>query len=517
MSRVNLHGVRLRIVVSIIANLARVAIAFVTGLLIARSLGPGRFGDYTFVLGSFAAFTSLTDLGMSNAFYTLMSRARRNLRFVGYYGGWLLLQVLALAVLVAFAPHGVFSRIWLGQPRRMVLLALLASFVSTQVWAFTAQIGESVRDTVGVQVRNLAAAVLFMVVVLIMANRVPLTAELLFWATAIIYFVFSVGYALKLHRAAHLAEDAPIAVREMVHEYRAFFYPSAVVLGFLFTFLDPWLLQRFAGSVQQGYYSVAIRLSSVALLMTSAVIQVMWKEVAEAYAVRNMERVRQMRLMATRGLCFVSAILAGGILPFAREVLAATLGGAYSDALFPFSLLLIYPMYQALHVVNDTALLAIGEAKIRSRIVVSFFAVSIVTSYLFVAPRTAAIPGLGLGATGLALKMVVCQVVQANAASYFASHRAGAKFDWIHQFLLLGVIVPLGYVARFLSELVLPSAAHLPIIVLPAVSSVLYALLLLGVLWRFPRIVGMTREQLDEGWQRLRARLPWGPLARTGA
>lgn len=504
---VNNYGIRPRIAVSIVANFARVGIAFATGLLIAKSLGPGRFGDYTFLLSSFAAFTSLTDLGTSNAFYTLMSRTRRNLRFVGYYGGWLLVQVLILAIFVAFSPQTVFLHIWLGQPRCMVLLALLASFLSLQLWAFTAQIGESVRDTIGVQVRNLAAALSFMMVVLFMTKRVSLTTELLFWATALIYSVFSVSYALKLFREKHLSEDSLITIPEIVGEYRALFYPSAVVLGFLFTFLDPWLLQRYSGSVQQGYYSVALRLSSVALLMTSAVIQVMWKEIAEAHAARNMARVRQLRMISSRGLCFMSAVLAGAVLPFARDVLAATLGEAYSEALLPFCLLLIYPIYQAKHVVDDTALLAIGEMKIRSRIAVAYFTVSIVTSFLFVAPRTASIPGLGLGATGLALKIVVCQVLQANAANYFISHRTQERCDWKHQFLLLGVIVPLGYVARFLSEVVLLHVVRLPVMVLLITSSAVYALLIAVTVWRFPQVVGMNRTQLNQSWQWFRARL----------
>ena len=508
LGQVNLHGFRFRIAVSMVSNLLRVAIALITGLLIARVLGPGRYGDYMFLLSSFAALAGLTDMGMSSAFYTLMSQRQRGLLFVLYYLGWLTVQLAALVALVVVAPSGIFRQIWLGQPRDLVLLALIASFIMNQVWAFTGQLGESVRDTVGVQVRNLLAALMFLAVVVVAWMTGGLDLPLLLRATAVIYLLLAVAYAVKLRRKAHFLSGAPVQVPEMLRGYREYFFPSVVVLGFLFTFLDPWLLQRFAGSVQQGYYSVAIRLSSVALLMTAAVIQPMWKEVAEAFAARNMARGRQLQFMCSRGLCFVSAALAGAMLPFAKEILDATLGSAYADAILPFSLLLIYPIYQALHVVNDTVLLAIARAKVRSRIVASYFVVSIVVSYFLVAPRAAFIPGLQLGATGLALKMVVSQVAQANAASYFSAKYLEAPFDWKHQFVVMGVLLPIGYACKLLVYSVGGLIPFLPPIVSPAVSLVAYLAVTLTVVSRRPRLAGITLEQLrravDAIWGRPR-------------
>jgi O-antigen/teichoic acid export membrane protein len=510
-----MRGVRVRLAASVVSNLLRVAIAFVTGLLTARMLGPGDYGNYTFLLSSFAAFASLTDMGMGSAFYTLMSRTRRGLRFVVYYGGWLAMQLGVLTVFVLLAPNSVFKTIWLGQARGLVLLALVASFAMTQVWAFTGQIGESVRETVGVQLRNLLSAFLYLIVVVAVWATHHAHISVLLWATAVIYLVLAAAHFFTLYRKAHFPANTIVNVREMLRSYKEYFFPSVVVMGALFTFLDPWLLQRFAGSVQQGYYSVAIRLSSVALLMTSAVIQVMWKEIAEAFDVRNMIRVRQMEFMCARGLCFVAAALAGALMPFAKEILAATLGSAYAAARLPFALLLIYPMYQAMHTVYDTSLLAIGQAKIRSRIVVSFFAVSIVISYVLVAPRSALIPGLQLGAGGLALKMVVSQAVQANVASYFAAKHSGSTYDWKHQLVLLSVLIPIGFAYKLLVESLAGLMPSLPPLIVPVVSLLGYLATAAALVFRYPLLAGLSTAQRQAAIASIKARLrrPDGTVA----
>ena len=134
-------------------------------MVIARTLGPGEYGNFTFLLGSFTSLASLVDMASSSAFYTFISQRQRGRKFFLYYGGWVLFQLLILLLLVLFLPDSISKKIWLGHPFRLVFLALLASFAMKQLWRLAAQIGESIRDTVGVQIRNLALAVAYLICV----------------------------------------------------------------------------------------------------------------------------------------------------------------------------------------------------------------------------------------------------------------------------------------------------------------------------------------------------------------
>jgi O-antigen/teichoic acid export membrane protein len=76
------QSVTSRFTVSVLANILRGGLAFVSTIIIARVLGPEEYGDYAFLLGSFVAAMGLLDMGTSNAFQTFMSQKERGRMFV---------------------------------------------------------------------------------------------------------------------------------------------------------------------------------------------------------------------------------------------------------------------------------------------------------------------------------------------------------------------------------------------------------------------------------------------------
>ena len=166
----NRTSIRVRFLSTVTANVLRVFIVFATGLVIARILGPSEYGNFNFLMGSFLGLITLVDMGTGSAFYTFISQRQRGKKFFLYYGGWVLFQLLILLFFVLFLPNSIRQKIWLGHPFGLVFLALLASFAMNQLWRLAAQIGESVRDTVGVQIRNLALTVAYLVCVAVLAG-----------------------------------------------------------------------------------------------------------------------------------------------------------------------------------------------------------------------------------------------------------------------------------------------------------------------------------------------------------
>src|SRR5688572_3036969 len=131
------HRVTRRFAVTFVANGVRMALSLLTWLLIARGLGASGYGDLTFLLGSFAAINLMLDFGSQHAFHTLVSARPRGPLFFGVYLVWTLVVQWGLtATVIAFAlPAPLFQGIWLGHPRASVLLALTATFLTSQVWA----------------------------------------------------------------------------------------------------------------------------------------------------------------------------------------------------------------------------------------------------------------------------------------------------------------------------------------------------------------------------------------------
>lgn len=503
-------SIKVRFLTTFITNILRVGFSFITGLVIARTLGPGEYGNFSFLLGSFTSLATLVNMASSSAFYTFISQRQRGKKFFLYYVCWILFQLLILLLLVLFLPDSIRQKIWLGHPFGLVLLALLASFAMNQLWRLAAQIGESIRDTVGVQIRNLALAVAYLVCVAVLAGFHIVSVKNLFILNVILYLLFSILYAWRIYQTGILSKGEGEDLRDVLGEFKSFCLPLVIYtgVGFLYSFADYWLLQKFGGSVQQGYYAIGARFSALSLIATTSMLQVFWKEIAEANSLGNMERVRLLYRRVSRSLYFIGAVISCVMIPFSREILALLLGPSYQDAWLPLSLMFLYPIHQSMGQITGTMFYATGKTKAQSYIGIFFMVISIPTVYILLAPKSAIVPGFQLGAMGLAMKMVGCQILGVNLMAFFVARYINTPFDWSHQFYVLILLLPLGFISKFFAQYLFSLASFDGYIILVmAVSGIFYSMSVIALIYYFPSTAGVNRDQINQGLSWLRARI----------
>jgi len=508
--RMNKKSVKVRFLATFITNILRVGISFIAGLVIARTLGPGEYGNFTFLLGSFTSLATLVDMASSSAFYTFISQRQRGKRFFLYYGGWVLFQLLILLLLVLFLSDSIRQKIWLGHPFGLVLLALLASFAMNQLWRFAGQIGESIRDTIGVQIRNLTLAIAYLVCVAVLAGFHVVSVKYLFILNIILYLLFSVLYARRIYQAGVLSKGEGEDLRGVLGEFKSYCLPLVIYtgVGFLYSFADYWLLQKFGGSVQQGYYAIGARFSALSLIATTSMLQVFWKEIAEANSLGNMERVRLLYRRVSRSLYFIGAVISCIMIPFSREILALLLGPSYQAAWLPLSLMFLYPIHQSMGQITGTMLYATGKTKAQSYIGIFFMAISIPTAYVLLAPKSAIVPGFQLGAIGLAIKMVGCQILGVNISAFFVARYINTSFDWSHQINVLLLFLPIGFLSKLFAEHILTSISFdgYTILVM-GIAGVFYVIIVTILVRFYPSIAGINKDQINQGLSWLRVRI----------
>ena len=236
--------------------------------------------------------------------------------------------------------------------------------------------------------------------------------------------------------------------------------------------------------------------------------QVFWKEIAEAYAAGNMHRVRKLYSQISQGLFFFSGVCSCFLMPFSRDILLILLGPEYQAAWLPLTLMLFYPIHQSLGQISGIVLLAIEKTKTKSCIGIFFMGLSIIVSYFIIAPKNLLIPGLNMGAIGLALKMVLCLLVEVNLTIYFVAKYLEIPFKYLFQFNVLFFLLPLSFFIKYFSQWILSCVLISPHFILVMIfSSVLYLSAVIAVVYRIPSIAGMNREHIDYGLAWIRKRL----------
>ena len=506
----NTASVKLRLVVSVGSNALRALISFATGLLIARALNPAGYGELMFLLGSFVAIRSLLDMGSSSAFFTFLSQRARGQRFYLLYFAWLLLQFfVTIALIFLVIPQGLFEIIWLGYNREIVMLAFMATFMQQQVWQVVGQVGESMRKTLKVQLMTLVVASLYFVVILLISFYGQLSVEKILWILLFQYVAATVLAYLFLRENRLVSPVADAHPSEILLDYWSYCKPLFILalVGFVYDFADKWMLQKFGGAVQQGFFQIASQCAAVSLLATASILSVFWKEVAAAWELQDRARAAMLYRKVSRGLVMLGAIISGFLLPWSEQIVGILLGPAYMNAWPVFAIMLLYPIYQSMGQIGGSMLFATGQT--RQYMVVSGVAmlISIPVSYVVLAPVTDDwTSGLGMGAFGLACKMVLLGIVSVNIQAWVIARYGGWTYDWLYQVVGIPLMVFLGYVAKTLAEVLWsvgnPSLAELiaPVII----AGLLYMAMVITVIWQLPWLIGTDRDEIERLSRRLR-------------
>ncbi len=489
--------------VTLLANFLRAGLSFATGILLARELGASGYGDLNFLLGSFVAISLLLEMGTSSAFYTFVSRRPRGPKFFAIYGGWMAFQFFATVMAVGLLlPRGLIEGVWVGHERGVVLLAFAASFLMTQAWGMVSQLGEAARKTVIVQVASVTQAAMYLVLVAAATHWGWLTVRNVMWLLLAEYALFVMVLGPRFVRVNCTAgPESRDDAKTITKEFATYCAPLVVFgwVGFLYIFADRWLLQYFGGSEQQGFFAIGQQFANISLIATASILRVFWKEIAEARERQDHERVRKLYITASRGLYFAGAWMSCLLIPYSREILKWTLGPGYEAAWLTLGLMFLYPIHQSLGQITGTFFYASGETGRYARISVIMMGVSIPVTYVLLASPSAAVPGLGLAAVGLAFKLVVLQIIGVNLLRHLVARANGWAHDYGHQAAVLGVLLGLGWLCRWGAGrglgLVSPvGEGELTVMILGAS---MYVVLSLALVYRSPWLTGLSREQIQ--------------------
>lgn len=501
----NTESIRKRFVFVLVTNVIRSGIAFFCTTLTARFLGPEDFGNYTFLTSSFTGVLFLLDLGSSNAFYTLICEKPRSRRYVMRYLGWQIIQVVLVASGLAFIlPNAWVEKLWLGQPRVLIASALFCIFFQKQIWLTVSRMGESLRFNRKIQSLSLTAVILQLMGVLVLWKSQLLSPGSALLLITFVYFLVSfIGWSQLLpHFSTPSADDN---FSKSFQEFKKYCYPLVIfnLVSFSYTFLDPWMLQKFSGAHEQSYFSIANQFSMISLIATSSMVSIFWKEVAEAHGKNDTLKISRIYQKASRLLMFTAGTFSGIFIPWTPWLVRTFIGSDFEGAAIPLMIMFLYPIHQTLGQLNGVVAYATHRTRLSSSIGIGSMILSTLLAYFLLAPTSYRIPGLEMGAIGLSLRIFGVNLIITLLLRWLLTRRyAEIRMDWFHQFLCIFGPLFLGTVLQKMALFLSPHGT--PTFLVVTLSGICYAILMAGIIFRFPYLLGAEREDRIQLLQKLK-------------
>jgi len=526
------NSLKKRFMFKLLVNFISVFLGLIVILFIPRILGPENFGRFEFVTNNFKLIMEMLALQVPIAYFNWVSRKghKQNTDLATsftLYFSVLITFVFALFILtvVLFKFNYV---LWPEISPRYLMMAFLF-VVITFFNQFFIYLADAKALTVGLEKIRLFQNFIKTVILLALALLGLLTLKSYFVAQIIVVLLATIILFLWLEKKKSF-ETKIFKIwafsKEEVNKYywfvKSYVRPLIILMvsSFLFLYFDRWFLQLIGGSVQQGYFGLSDRLGSLAFIFTSAMTPLITREFAHAYEENDIQRTRYL-FNRIKIFLFIATVTGCFLSIQSKNVIGIVGGNAFKNAFIPISIMALYPIHQTFGQLSAALLLATGRTKIYSNIGISTMLLSLPFTYILLAPKDYLIPGLNLGATGLAIKMVILQVIATNIQLYFNMKYLKQSFlKWIwFQIVSITVLFAGSFVSSILAGMLIRSFGTLSIlniwsinqdiygsIVKLILSGSLYLIVVVSLVMFFPSIIGCKREELKDIFKKIKTK-----------
>ncbi|MDR0827574.1 MAG: oligosaccharide flippase family protein [Desulfovibrio sp.] len=497
-----------RYLFKLVSNFAAIPLFLVMEAVLPRALGPAAYGNFSFATALFLNFTNFFDLGSSTCLNTSLAKRPDEFKLAAFYLRFALI-VLLLCLASALIMHlpGAGAALMPGLPLWLAFPAALWAYIT-----WIGRIGRGMNDALGLtagseSVRMASNALAALLILALFAGGM-LDLKTLFAQQYLCLGLAGAGFIFVMRKAWPAPLRFALSKEESAaytREFKAYCAPLFVIaLGSALALsAERWLLQFFEGSVQQGYFSLSQKIGAACILFVTAMTPLLTRELAVAHSRQDRAGMAALLDRYAPMLYAVSAWLSCFILVEAPAVLFIFGGEAYAAALPAVRILALYPIHQGYGQVAAAIFYAGGQTGPLRNLTLWTLAAGLPLAWLLLAP--ADLFGLGLGATGLALKMTVLQFLSVNLLLYAA--RRYAPFSYTRN-LLHQLLCPLAFLGAALLTARISSGLGGPTDIGRFLASgFAYALVSLVLLLACPFIGGLRRGDLRRLWEKARRRL----------
>jgi O-antigen/teichoic acid export membrane protein len=280
-------------------------------------------------------------------------------------------------------------------------------------------------------------------------------------------------------------------IRGYTREFYSYCSPLFVLAlgGLVLGIFDRWILQRYAGSVQQGFFAFSYQLGAACFIFTVSMTPLITRDFSISFAKKDMEGMARAFRRYIPLFYAISAFLCCFLSVQAGNIISIFGGKSYAQALLAIQIMAFYPIHQTYGQLSGAVFYATGQTRLYRNIGLLFGIIGIPLTIFLLNPTF----GINAGAAGLAVKMVVLQFIAVNIQLYFNARLLKLPFlKYIaHQVLSIGVLFSLSLLCAILINI-----ATLNTLIRFLSEGILYALLVGIVVYFWPALFGMKSEDI---------------------
>ena len=421
-----------RYLYKLIVNIGVIPFSIIIQMIAPRALGPSTFGNFTYLTSFFTNIFNFFDGSTSLAFYTKLSQSQKNYDLINFYWRFAFIS----ACLVFFWTTSVISLGYndLFFPGQEIIYIALGFLVSLLTWylSIMTKIVDAHALTAGGEIVRLLQRIFAgsLIICLFWLDSLTLTSFYYFHLIIISFFIIGTLCVLR-RRGVHAIPYRKLSLPKIKFYGKDFYtYCSPIVLvtvvSILCNLIDRWILQKFAGAVQQGFFGLSLQIGAGCFLFTNAMSPLLVREFSINFSKGNLPQMRNHFLQIIPALYTLTAFFSIFFSFHAREVALIFGGPQFINAQIPIAIMTLLPIHQTYGQLSGSVFYATGQTALYRNISVSMLLLGIIMTGCFFIPHS--FRWSNSGATVLAVKTVSLQLLGVNIQLWFNCKTLGIKF-----------------------------------------------------------------------------------------
>jgi len=466
--------------------------------MVPRALGPEAYGNLGFLTNFFNRTIKFLSFGVPAAYFIKLSKRQDEKKLIGFYIYFSIIMILLVFTsILGIIMLGLQESIWPEQKGIFIFAAAMFA-----VLKYTSQFFRQTNDAFAYTFRYEKIIILQsifatgLVALLYFTNTLTLKSFFLM-QYFLLLFVIIAGWRILRNNKIFLSKQLILIKKEIVgfiKEFYHFSHPIFVtgLVAFFVVITDRWLIQNFYGSAEQGYYTIAIKISSIVFLFTSAITSILTREMSLSYKDSNKEKLRNLFRKHVPLFYFIATYFAVFISLHAETVISIIGGGEYKNASMVIMVMAFYPAHQTYGQLGGAVFLATDQTKALRNVRVCTGLIGLIISFILIIPIS--LNGFGMGAVGLATKMVLIQFISVNILLLVITRFLKLSFKKFfgHQLIVIIILFILTKISIFISSLISNQ-----VVVNFFVSGVIYSIFIFVLIFLYPKIIFRTKLELS--------------------
>ena len=485
--------------IKLLSNVINGIINAILVAIVPKALGPAVYGQFTYLQDFFMKAIGFLDTGSSIAFFTKLSADHSRKELISFYFFYSFVVLIVVVLFISMANIlGYAQNILPGIPNQYIYMGLFFGFFTWLTQIFI-KISDAYALTVSVELLKIGHKIVSLLLLLYFVYFTAFNLDEYFYFQYISLMSFLLLLTWLFVKKG-IFKGLPFKIQNskfkiIIREFIEYCYPLLAysIVGLIVGFLNIWMLQKYGGSTQTGFYGLAYSLAAMCFLFTSAMTPVITREFSKAYGEKDLEKMRKLFYRYIPMLYSIAAYFGVFISFQSDNVLVIFTDEKFRGAGTVLTIMAFYPIHQTYGQLSSSIFYATGQTKLYRNI--SFFTqpLMLFISYMLIVQ-------LNLGAVGLAYSMLIVQFIGANIGLYFNAQflKLDLKYFLLHQLYSVLFFALLAFCA---SVFHIFDSALLNFLV----SGMMYTIFVIILGYMFPQVFAITKEEIKENTQRLRS------------